>query len=163
MDGTVCYSCRKTFIEKFTKDKNHRKVRGHCHYTVKYSSATHSLFNLRFNVPNESSVVFHNGSNYDYQFIIKEIANEFEGQFECVGENRDFFGTNRKKVTKVDKEGNVNITGISYQIKIIGCARYMASSLSNLVDNLTDGIHKIKCKNRNFFFKYEMVKHNLIK
>ena len=26
-------------------------------------------------------VVFHNGSNYDYHFIIKELANKFEGQF----------------------------------------------------------------------------------
>ena len=25
--------------------------------------------------------------------------------------------------------------------------RFMASSLSNLVDNLVEGIHKIKCKN----------------
>ena len=36
-------------------------------------------------MPNEISVVFHNDSNYDYHFIIKELANEFEGQFECYG------------------------------------------------------------------------------
>ena len=29
-------------------------------------------------------VVFHNGSNYDYHFIIKELAEVFEGQFECL-------------------------------------------------------------------------------
>ena len=39
----------------------------------------------------------------------------------------------------------------------------MASSLSNLVDNLTEGIHKIKCKDCDCFLEYESVKDNLIK
>ena len=38
----------------------------------------------------------------------------------------------------------------------------MATSLSNLVDNLTEGIHKIKCKDCDWFLKYERVKNNLI-
>ena len=38
----------------------------------------------------------------------------------------------------------------------------MASSLSNLVDNLAEGIHKIKCKNCNCFLEFESVKDNLI-
>ena len=32
---------------------------------------------------------FHNGSNYDYHFIIKELANEFEAQFECLWETTE--------------------------------------------------------------------------
>ena len=36
---------------------------------------------------NEIPVVFHNGSKHDYHFLIKELANEFEGPFECIGEN----------------------------------------------------------------------------
>ena len=39
------------------------------------------------------SVVFHNGSNYDYHFIIKEVANEFEGQFLSHGKNRERYKT----------------------------------------------------------------------
>ena len=39
----------------------------------------------------------------------------------------------------------------------------MASSLSNLVDNLTERIHKIKCKNCDCFLENESVKDNLIK
>ena len=39
----------------------------------------------------------------------------------------------------------------------------MATLLSNLVDNLTEGIHKIKNNGCNCFFKYESVKDNLIK
>ena len=39
----------------------------------------------------------------------------------------------------------------------------MATSLSNLVDNLTEGIHKIKCKDCDFFLECQSGKYNLIK
>ena len=39
----------------------------------------------------------------------------------------------------------------------------MATSLLNLVDKLTEGIHKIKCKDCDCFLAYESVKENLIK
>ena len=39
----------------------------------------------------------------------------------------------------------------------------MASSLSNLVDNLTEGVRKFKCKHCDCFVEYESVKDNLIK
>ena len=42
-------------------------------------------------------------------------------------------------------------------------ARFMASSLSNLDDNLAEEIHKIKCINCDCFLEYESVKDNLIK
>ena len=31
----------------------------------------------------------HNGSKYDYHFIIKEFAKEFKREFECLGENTE--------------------------------------------------------------------------
>ena len=49
----------------------------------KQENAAHSECNLRYKVPKEMSVVFHNGSTYDYHFIIKQLAKEFEGEFEC--------------------------------------------------------------------------------
>ena len=39
----------------------------------------------------------------------------------------------------------------------------MASSLSNLVDNFSEGDHKVKCKDCDCFLEYESVKDNLIK
>ena len=39
----------------------------------------------------------------------------------------------------------------------------METSLSNLSDNLTKEIYKIKCKNCASFLEYENVKYNLIK
>ena len=32
-------------------------------------------------------MVFHNGSTYDYYFIIKKLAEEFKGQFESLRQN----------------------------------------------------------------------------
>ena len=129
-------------MKKLSKSINYRKVRDHCHYTGKYRGAAHSICNLKFNVPNEVPVVFHNGSNYDYHFIIKELANEFEGKFECLGKNTEkyktFSVTIEKEITVIDKDGNESVTTTSYKIKFIDRARFMATSLSNLVDNLTE-------------------------
>ena len=37
--------------------------------------------------------VFHNGSTYDFLFIINELAKKAEGQFECLGENTEKYIT----------------------------------------------------------------------
>ena len=70
-DTKVCYICGRRFKKKLAKYKKHCKVIDHCHYTGKYRGGTHTIFNLRFNVPNEIPIVFYNRSNYDYHFIIK--------------------------------------------------------------------------------------------
>ena len=67
-DATACYISGKRFFKKFAHDKNCRKIRDHYNFTGEYRGAAYSLCNLRFNVPNEIPVVFHNGSNYDYHF-----------------------------------------------------------------------------------------------
>ena len=85
--------CGKRFPKQFTKDKNYWKVRDHCHFTGKYRSAACTICNLKFNVPNEILVAFHNESNYDYYFIIKELANEVKGKFECLWKNTEKYKT----------------------------------------------------------------------
>ena len=63
---------------------------------------------LKNSVPEEISIVFHNGSNYDYHFIIKELAKEFKIQFTCLGENTEksitFSVPIEKEVTRIDKK-----------------------------------------------------------
>ena len=34
-------------------------------------------------------VISHNGSNYDYHFIMKELAEEFKKQFTCLRESSE--------------------------------------------------------------------------
>ena len=73
----ICYICKKDF--------NNDNVRDHCHFTGKYMGAAHNTCNLRYKIPKNIPIIFHNGSTYDYHFIIKELACEFDGNFECLG------------------------------------------------------------------------------
>ena len=66
-----------------TDDKN---VRYPCHFFDKYRGAGHSVCNLNYKIPKELTIVFHNGCTYYYQCIIKELAEEFKRQFECLEE-----------------------------------------------------------------------------
>ena len=89
----VCYICKKGFsvddnnvaLNGVALNKEYFKVKDHCHYTGKYRGAAHNICNLRYKTPKEIPVIFHNGSTYDYHFIIKELAEEFEGQLDCLG------------------------------------------------------------------------------
>ena len=84
----VWYIFKKGFSTDDSNKKYH-KVRVHCHYTGKYRGAAHDICNLRYKIPKEILVVLHNGSTCNYQFIIKELAEEFEGEYECLGENTE--------------------------------------------------------------------------
>ena len=111
---------QKKIHKNIAKDNNHEKVRDHCYYTGKYRGAAHNICNLRFNVTNEITVVFQNWSKYDYHNIIKELGNEFEGKFECLGENTEKYNTFsvpiEKEIRKVDEDGNEDIIIISDKI-----------------------------------------------
>ena len=84
----VWYICKKGFSTNYDSKKYH-KVRDHCHYTGKYRGSAHDIYNLRYKTPKEIPVLFHYRSTYDYHFIIKELAKNFEGQFEYLGENTE--------------------------------------------------------------------------
>ena len=86
----VCYICKKRFS---TDDGKKNTLKDDCHYTGKYRDPAHDISNLIYKTPKEIPVIFLNGSTYDYHFIIKELAEEFEGQFECLGENREKYIT----------------------------------------------------------------------
>ena len=135
----ICYICKKEFNNN---DKKNYKIRDHCHYTGKYRGAAHNICNLRYKVPKEIPIVFHNGSIYDYHFIIKELVKEFEGNFECLGKNTEKYITFSVPIKKKIESKDLEIT---YKIKFIDSYRFMASSLSKLVDNLSEGIHNNKC------------------
>ena len=48
---------------------------------------------------------------------------------------KTFFVLIEKQIIKADKDDNENVVSTSYKVKFIDCARFMATSLSNLVDN----------------------------
>ena len=113
------------------------------HYlTGKYRGAAHNICSLRYKIPKEIPVVFHNGSTYDYHFIIKELVKEFDGNFECLGENTEKYITFSVPIKKKIENKDIEIT---YKIKFIDSYGFMAMSLSKLIDNLSEGIHNNTC------------------
>ena len=149
------------FVNKnnYLKDKKYRKVRDHCYYTGEYRDPTHSICNFKYSVPKKNPTVFQNGSNYDYHFIIKELGDEFEKLFTCLGENTEKYITFtipiEKEVTRIDENGEVIIEHIPYILQSIDSARFMEISLSDLVNNFSEGILKIQCE---FVHDEEIVK-----
>ena len=101
-----------------------RKVRDHCHYTGTYRGAAHSKYNLNYEIVKETPVLFHNGSLYDYHFIIKYLAREFEGNFECLG----FTYTEKYISFTVPFKKVINDKEIKYEIKISDSCRFMQDS-----------------------------------
>ena len=149
--------------KRFSTDDNNKiyhKVRNHCHYTARYRGAVHDICNLRYKTPKEIPVIFHNGSAYDYRFIIKELAEEFEEQFEFLGESTEKYITFSVPIKKeLD-----NCKSITYKIKFIDSFRFMSSSLSNLADNLAadeiKNIFSYECEGCNNKLDYLRFKDN---
>ena len=126
--------------KKFCDDKNkkseydlYHKVRDHCHYTGKFRGAAHNICNLRYNVPKEIPVLSHNGSTYDYHFIIKQLAEDFKGQSECLRENTEKYITFSVPIKKEHDNGKIS----TYKLKFIDSYRFMQSKLLDLVDKLS--------------------------
>ena len=57
-----------------------------------YRGAAHNICNFRYKIQKQI-VAFHNGFIYGCNFIIKELAEEFRGQFECLGKNTEKYIT----------------------------------------------------------------------
>ena len=76
---------------------------------------------------------------------------EFVGNFECLDENIEKYITFsvpiKKKIDNKDLE-------ITCKMKFIDSYRFMASSLSKLADNLSEGIHNNKCSDCGSNFDY---------
>ena len=74
--------------------------------------------------------------------MIKELPEEFEGQFKCLRQNTEKYITFSVSIKKKFDNGKP----ITCKIKLIDSFRFMSSSLSNLFDNLSEGLHGDKCE-----------------
>ena len=99
----VCYLCKRGFCYNKKQKKRfklYKKVRDH--------------------------FKFHNGSKYDYHFMITELPKEFIGdKFESLGENTEKYISFSVPIKKEhDNDGGETIT---YKIKFIDSCRSMLS------------------------------------
>ena len=127
----------------------YRKVKDHFHYTGKYTGTAHNICNLRYKTPKEVPINFHNTSTYDYHFIIKEL-----GQFECLGENTEKYITFSVPIKKQPDNGKT----VTYKLIFIDSFKFMSTSLSILVNNLSKGLHDDKCIDCKSYLDYISIK-----
>ena len=139
----VSYMCEKEFSTD-ENDKNafklYHKVSDHCHYTRKSRASAHSICNFRYKTPKETPVAFHNGSTYDYHFIINVLAKELKGKLECLGKYTEKYITFSVQIKRELDDGKT----ITQKLKFIDSFRFILTSLSSLFDNLSE-IYKKEC------------------
>ena len=89
-----------------------------------------------YSVPKSIPIVFHNGWNCDYHFIIKELTKEFKKQFACLGENTEkyiaFTCSIEKEVTRTDKNGEETTKHLSYILQFIDSAKNLSKEFIKL-------------------------------
>ena len=121
--------------------KNKRKVKDQCHYTGKFRGAAHSKCNLNYKVPKDIPIIIHNAS-YDTHFIINQLAEEFKGELDCIGESMEKYITFSVPIKKKCGDSKT----ITHKLRFIDSFRFMSTSFSELVDNMSGDFNSIECK-----------------
>ena len=98
--------------------EKYERVHYHCHYAGKYKGTAHIISNLRYKIPKKTNLVFHNMSNYDYHFIIKQLVEEFKRQFKWLGKNAEQYITFSMRIEKHE-----HLTAIKYKIRFINSVK----------------------------------------
>ena len=65
----------------------------------------------------------------------------------------------KKETIKRDKDGDDEIIEMLYKIKFIDSFRFMSTSLSNLVNNLSEGVYNNKCTDCKLNLDYMLIKN----
>ena len=123
-EAKTCHICSLEF-----KDD---KVRDHCHFTGKYRGAAHNKCNLKCRKPRVLPVIFHNLQGYDAHLFIKQLY-RLKGDLECIPSTEEKYISFNKKI-KVDE---INGADITFEIRFIDSFKFLQTSLSNLVSNLS--------------------------
>ena len=142
-DQKTCCICEEKFcMDKDDENyKNRKRVKDHCHYTGKFRGAAHSKSNLNYKVPKDIPIIIHNAS-YDTHLIVNQLAEEFKGELDCIGENMEKYIAFSTPVKKKCDDGKT----IPYKLRFIDSFRFMSTSLSELVGNMSGNVNSIECK-----------------
>ena len=140
----ICHICEKKFcMDKDDENyKNRKQVKDQCHYTGKFRGAAHSKCNLNYKFPKDIPIIIIDNASYDTHFIINHLAEEFKGELDCIGENMEKYITFSTPINKKCNYGKI----ITYKLRFIDRFRFMPTSLSELVDNMSRNFNGIKCK-----------------
>ena len=68
-------------------------------------------------------IVLHSGFSYDYHLIIKELVEEFEGHFDCLGEYTEKYITFLVPIKKENESGKT----VTQKVNFINSVKFMLS------------------------------------
>ena len=133
-----CFVCKKE-VEEDNKNVKQKTIE-FCYFTGEYVGTKHSYCLCNVNKlckrVIEISICLHNGSSYDYHFIIKELPKGVDALV-CVGENSEKY---------ITFKAIINTDEIEFKLKFMDTFRFTFNSLDTLVNNLTE-LNKCKeCK-----------------
>lgn len=135
-DAEECYLCNKPFI---FGDKKNNKVKDHCHITGKYRGAAHNICNLKYRVPRELPIIFHNLKGYDSHIIFNNIGEYISThknlEFSVIPNNTEkylSFSINKKIEIIEGKKIYDNL-----KLKFMDSFAFLTSSIDTLSKNLS--------------------------
>ena len=145
-NAQYCHICKRVF----GTNKKHIKVRDYDHFTGEYRDAAHVICNLRYSTQVDIPVYLHNGSNYDFNLIINELAKEFKSEMKCIPLNTNKYMSFSVPIKKevIESVNNKKKKVITYNIKFMDTATYNNNrALSTLVDNFSE-LYECKCEEK---------------
>ena len=144
-EASICYICVKEFTDL--------KIRKHNHFTGGYRGAACQSCNTKEGKSSKLiPVFFHNGSNYDFHFIIEELK-KYEDEY--------------NKVTTLSKSSEDYISieyGSNYQkLRFLDSYRFLSKGLSDVAKSLKEfpilesEFEEISLLNQKGFYPYEYI------
>ena len=130
----ACHICEGNFCmdEDDENYKNRKRFKDNCHYSGKFRGVAHSICNLRYKVPDNIPITIQN-ADYDTHFIINQLAKEFKGELDCIGEIMEKYITFSAPTEKKCDDGKK----ITRKLRFIDRSKFMWASLSDLVDKMS--------------------------
>ena len=148
--ATTCYMCEKKFPED-SLNEIVDKVRDHNHATGKFIGASCNKCNLRRRKPSTLRIFVHNGSRYDFHFIVKALG-KFTDQVEQI------------KVLPFNGENFRTISFNSFEF--IDSLAFLQSSLAELSSDLKDTQHTYDILKQTYLVqscgKFDKKKFNIV-
>ena len=125
--ASSCWICGQEYEEDETPP-----VRDHDHFTGVYRGSAHRECNLNCKKSFSIPVVFHNLSNYDAHFIIKDVMSKFPGDVYIIPDNKE------KYIAFIKHVYNVKV-----RFTFIDSLRFLNCSLEKLAVDLDDNCKTI--------------------
>ena len=111
----------KNILNKYAKDKEYPNAIDHYHCDGQYRGAPHIIFDLNYNVHQETSIDFQSGSKYNNHFIIKDLAEDFAKQFTRLRKNTEtcinILHQIEKEVIRIGERGKEIMKALSYRLQ----------------------------------------------